>query len=81
MEAAIKKLTANDKRILVGEMRSAGAKIPVRLTDCRTCGRITASQRCVALHYCAKMQRVPEILQFPVIVERRRPLSIEPQPL
>ena len=31
-------------------------------------------------HYSAKMQRISEILQFPVIVERRRPLSVEPQP-
>jgi putative transposase len=30
--------------------------------------------------YGSKMQRISEILQFPVIVERRRPLSIEPQP-
>ena len=34
-----------------------------------------------APHYIAKMQRISEILQFPVIVERRRPLSVEPQPL
>jgi hypothetical protein len=26
------------------------------------------------------MQRVPEILQFPVIVERRWSLSLDPQP-
>ena len=30
--------------------------------------------------YGSKMQRISEILQFPVIVERRRPLSVEPQP-
>jgi hypothetical protein len=31
-------------------------------------------------HYTAKMQGISEILQFPVIVERRRPLPIESQP-
>ena len=29
--------------------------------------------------YSAKMQRISEVLQFPVIVERRGPLSLEPQ--
>jgi hypothetical protein len=28
----------------------------------------------------AEVQRISKILQFPVIVERRRPLSREPQP-
>lgn len=35
--------------------------------------RSGASLRC-------EMQRVPEILQFPVIVERRGSLSLDPQP-
>ena len=29
----------------------------------------------------AKMQRVSEVLQLPIIIERRRPLALEPQPL
>src|SRR3989442_1570510 len=29
----------------------------------------------------AKMQRIPEVLQLPIIIEGRRPLALEPQPL
>ena len=45
---------------------------PGRLAICLSSRRLP--------HCIMKMQRISEILQFPVIVERRRLLSLEPQP-
>src|SRR2546421_679433 len=61
---------------------SSGSSQPPILRSVRALSlRANAPARLSCGLWGAKMQRVPEALQLPVIVEGRRPLALELQPL